>query len=85
MPRRPRNVLLPMEVRIAGKRCTCKRDSAHIIHKGEVRLVVRDPGPAGGEKGYCGACGRAMLDRACQELQLLGTALGVGPAPKSSA
>jgi len=61
---RPRSVLLGLEVRPAGKACKCKQDKRHRIAKGDLRLVVKNPGPASGEAGYCAPCGTAMLEAA---------------------
>lgn len=32
--------------------------------KGQARMVVREPGIATGEAGYCAACGLAMIEQA---------------------
>ncbi len=63
-----KSVLLKLEVRPAGKACNCKHSSKHRIAKGDLRLVVKDPGPASGEKGYCAPCGTAMLVAARESL-----------------
>jgi hypothetical protein len=39
-----------------------------VILKGELRVVVKAPGIATPEKGYCGVCGAAMIKRAESEL-----------------
>lgn len=65
---RTRSLLLRAEVRPAGRLARCAHNRAHQIRKGEPRFVVRDPGPAGGERGYCAACAAAML--AASEAQL---------------
>jgi hypothetical protein len=62
-----RGVLLGLEVRPAGKACKCKHNAKHSITKGQLRLVVKAPGPASGEQGYCAPCGMAML-AAAQEM-----------------
>lgn len=61
---RVRNVLLRLEVRPAGKLSRCKHDQRHTISKGELRLIVKDPGALGSEAGYCSSCGLAMLEAA---------------------
>ena len=61
---RVRGILLHLEVRPAGKRCSCKRDDRHTMLKGQARMVVREPGIATGEAGYCAACGLAMIEQA---------------------
>lgn len=58
---RVRSILLGLEVRPAGKLCHCKHNARHRIAKGELRLVVKDPGAVGTEQGYCATCGLAML------------------------
>jgi len=68
MPGRPRSVLLRLEVRPAGHACKCKHNAQHTIAKGELRLVVRESGPASGEQGYCAPCGLKMLAAAREAL-----------------
>lgn len=75
MPGRTRSVLLGLEVRAAGRACNCHGNKRHRILKGEPRLVVKNPGPAAGEDGYCGTCARAMLTTAQNNLSGLHTAL----------
>jgi hypothetical protein len=67
-PRRHRSLLLRIEVREAGRQAQCRHDRTHLIERGDVRFIVRNPGPAGGEKGYCAECGAAMLESARREL-----------------
>ncbi len=43
--------------------------------QGDPRLVVKNPGPAAGEDGYCSACARVMLKAAREKLAGLQTAL----------
>ena len=68
MPGRPRAVLLSLAVRPAGRACACKHDSRHRIARGEPRLIVKNPGPASGESGYCITCAQHMLALARAEL-----------------
>jgi hypothetical protein len=68
---RPRSILLRVEVRPAGRLARCARNRNHEILKGETRFVVREPGPAGGEKGYCAECAAAMLEVAEAEIRAL--------------
>lgn len=68
---RPRSLLLRMEVRPAGRLSHCARNRRHEIRKGEPRFVIRDPGPAGGEKGYCRDCALEMLSAAAVQLNEL--------------
>jgi len=84
MAGRLRSVLLNLDVRPAGRACRCKHDARHEITKGELRLVVKEPGPASGEHGYCVPCGLAMLARArtslAEHVESLG---GQAPEPES--
>jgi hypothetical protein len=68
MPGRPRSVLLGLAVRPAGRACTCKHNSKHRIARGELRLIVKNPGPASGEYGYCVTSAQLMLALARDEL-----------------
>jgi hypothetical protein len=68
---RTRSILLRVEVRPAGHLAHCAHNKKHEIRKGEPRFVVRDPGPAGGEKGYCAACAAEILDASEAQLQEL--------------
>jgi hypothetical protein len=68
MPGRPRTVLLSMAIRPAARACACKHDSRHRIARGELRLIVKNPGPASGESGYCITCAHQMLALARAEL-----------------
>ena len=70
-----RSVLLRIEVRPAGRLAHCARNRKHAITKGAARFVIRESGPAGGEKGYCLACGLQMLDAAQAQLDDLRAAL----------
>lgn len=82
MPGKVRNLLLTTEVRSAGKLCRCSHDKRHQIHKGELRVVIKTPGGIG-EKGYCAACGRAMVAAARQQLATLEAQLGA-PVPQNA-
>lgn len=62
-----KRVLLKVEIRPAGRKCTCSHNALHIIRKGEIRFVVKPPG-IGGDKGYCATCAHAMLAVARKEL-----------------
>jgi hypothetical protein len=72
---RPRSLLHRVEVRPAGRLSHCAHNRKHEIRKGEPRFVVRDPGPAGGEKGYCRECALEMLGAAEVQLAALYAAL----------
>jgi hypothetical protein len=56
-----RSILLTLEVRPAGRRCTCKRSKQHELVKGDPRFVIKQPGIATSEDGYCTACALAMI------------------------
>lgn len=73
---RPRSILHRVEVRPAGRLSHCARNRRHEIRKGEPRFVIRDPGPAGGEKGYCAACAIEMLGAAEAQIVELRAELG---------
>ena len=75
MAGRTRSVLLGLEIRPAGRACNCHGNKRHRILMGEPRLVVKNPGPAAGEDGYCGTCAQAMLQAAQDKLAGLHTAL----------
>ncbi len=64
MPGRHRSILVPIEVRPAGRLCRCGHDQRHAIRTGELRFIVKNPGPASGESGYCAKCAAEMLRRA---------------------
>jgi hypothetical protein len=61
-----KSLLLRVDVRPAGRRCNCAHNPKH-----EPRFVVKAPGIATPEKGYCAACGLAMIKSAEDELQAL--------------
>lgn len=63
-----KSVLLRLDVRRAGKLCYCRRNKKHAITKGDLRFVVREPGPAQRDYGYCANCALEMLDQAEQRL-----------------
>jgi hypothetical protein len=65
---RTRSLLHRIEVRPAGRLSRCARNRRHEILRGEPRFVIKNAGPAGGEKGYCVACGNEMLDAAESQL-----------------
>lgn len=65
---RTRSLLHRIEVRPAGRLSHCARNRKHEILMGELRFVIKDAGPAGGEKGYCVECGNEMLDAAESQL-----------------
>lgn len=84
MPGRTRSVLLGLDVRPAGRACNCHGNKRHRILQGEPRLVVKNPGPAAGEDGYCGACAQMMLKAAWDKLAGLQAALDSFEAPTTT-
>ena len=68
---RVKSILQRLEVRPAGRLSRCSHKKSHAIRKGEPRFVVRAPGPAAGEKGYCAACAIQMIDKAQADLATL--------------
>jgi uncharacterized Zn-binding protein involved in type VI secretion len=71
-----RSLLLRVEVKPAGRKCNCAHNKAHVITKGEPRLVVKVPGIAQAEKGYCAECGAAMVAQAEDQLRGVSRDLG---------
>jgi hypothetical protein len=63
-----KSLLLRLTVRPAGKKSYCSHNAKHIIPKGATRMIVKAPGIATPEKGYCAACGVAMIQQAEQQL-----------------
>lgn len=72
---RVKSVLLRLEVRPAGRLSRCSHKKSHAIRKGEPRFVVKAPGVATGEKGYCASCATEMIDKAQSDLAGLKTEL----------
>lgn len=66
-----KSVLLRLEVRPAGKLSRCGHKKAHEIRKGEPRFVVKPPGVAAGERGYCAECAAKMIEQAEADLSEL--------------
>lgn len=56
-------------VRPAGRKCYCSHNKKHVITKGESRLIVKAPGVATPEQGYCRECGLEMVARARKDLE----------------
>ena len=56
-----KSLLQRVTVRPAGRQCNCAHNKAHVITKGEPRLIVKAPGVATPEKGYCADCGLARV------------------------
>ncbi len=68
---RVKSVLQRLEVRPAGRLSRCSHKKSHEIRKGESRFVVKAPGPAAGERGYCAACAMEMIEKAHSDLAQL--------------
>jgi hypothetical protein len=67
-----RSILLKLEVRPAGRASKCAHNpKSHAIAQGQDRFVIRNPGFAQGEKGYCKRCAKAMIREARKELDAL--------------
>jgi hypothetical protein len=58
-----RSLVVPVEIRPAGRLSKCSHNKKHAIPKDEARFIVTNPSGMG-EKGYCAMCGQAMLDYA---------------------
>jgi hypothetical protein len=71
-----KSLLLRITIRPAGKKSHCSHNTKHVIAKGEPRVVVKAPGIATPEKGYCSACGLAMITQAEQQLAVVRSELG---------
>lgn len=78
---RTRNLILPIEVKVAKKLCKCSHNNKHQIVRGSLRFVVKESGGMG-EKGYCTACAQAMLLAALQRIDELQRSLGASPDPR---
>jgi len=85
MARAPRTVLLRLTVKTAERTRKCSRNKGHTVRPGEKILLVREPGPAAGSKGYCSACAAAMLAAAHDALEELHQALQIASASTSAA
>jgi hypothetical protein len=71
-----KSLLQRVTVRPAGKKSYCSHNAKHVIAKGEPRVIVKAPGIATPEKGYCAACGLAMIAQAEQQVADIRTQLG---------
>jgi hypothetical protein len=66
-----RRILRGVSITVAGRASGCKHNRKHTVRKGEHRLLIKNPGPAGGERGYCAECGLAILEAAQEDLESL--------------
>jgi hypothetical protein len=67
---RIRSLVMPVEIRPAGRLSKCSHNKKHAIPKGDTRFVVANASGMG-EKGYCATCGYAMLDFAEDKIREL--------------
>lgn len=74
MPAR-KSILLRIDVREAGRLSRCKHNRNHAIAKGELRFVVKEPGPGTPEHGYCAVCATQMVADAEEKLASLRASL----------
>ncbi len=68
MPGRIRILAYTIDARPAGKLSKCGHDHRHKIVKGQVRLVVKEPGGLG-ERGYCQECAEKMIKATIKQLE----------------
>jgi hypothetical protein len=71
-----KSLLLRLRVQPAGRLSHCKHNPKHQIAKGELRFLVKEPGAGTGERGYCAACAKDMLEQAETRLTELRAELG---------
>jgi len=77
-----RSVLLKLDVRPAGRLSHCSRNKSHAIRKGEVKFIVKEPGPGTPEQGYCGGCAATMLEKAVADIASLQEKLAILQNPR---
>ncbi len=58
-------------VKAAQRAASCKRNKSHSVAKGELRLIIKNPGPAAGQRGYCAECGLEILALAEADIRQL--------------
>jgi hypothetical protein len=75
-----RSLLLRLDLRPTGRRCECAKKCGTVLLKGDLRFVVKEPGIATGEKGYCSTCALTMLTKSISDLETLQSQL-IGTAP----
>lgn len=78
MPGRPRRITLRLTVGTAKRTRKCRRNGSHKIGAGEQLLLLKEPGPASGEHGYCSSCASEMINAAHKDLQEIANQLGMG-------
>ncbi len=73
-----RDILVHVDVEQAQRQRKCRRNTAHVIAKGEMCLVVRT-GPTNDDYSYSRAAAKAMLEAAWVKLKDLYAGLGLAP------
>jgi hypothetical protein len=73
-----RDLLVHVGVEQARRQRKCRRNTAHLISKGEMCLIVRT-GPTNDNYSYSRDAAKAMLDAAWVKLKVLCAGLGLGP------
>jgi hypothetical protein len=73
-----RDILVHVDVEQAQRQRKCRRNSAHLIAKGEICLVVRT-GSTNDNYSYSREAAQAMLDAAWAKLKGLYSSLGLVP------
>ncbi len=73
-----RDILVHVDVEQAQRQRKCRRNTAHLITKGEMCLVVRT-GPTNDDYSYSRDAAKAMLDAAWAKLKVLYAGLGLAP------
>ena len=66
-----KRVLGSLRVEVAKRVAGCKRNRRHSVARGELRLIVKNPGPASGERPYCTSCGLEILAMAEADVERL--------------
>ncbi|MEQ8249550.1 MAG: hypothetical protein RID42_17890 [Alphaproteobacteria bacterium] len=77
MPR-VRDILVHVRVEQAQRQRKCRRNTAHLIAKGEMCLVVKT-GATNDDYSYSRAAAKAMLDAAWTKMQGLYAGLDLAP------
>jgi hypothetical protein len=73
-----RDILVHVDVDQAQRQRKCRRDTAHLIAKGEMCLVVKT-GPTNDDYSYSRDAAKAVLDAAWIKLKGLYAGLGLAP------
>jgi hypothetical protein len=73
-----RDILVHVGVAEAQRQRKCRRNTAHLIAKGEMCLVVKT-GPTNDDYSYSREAAKPMLDAAWAKLKSLYAGLGLAP------